>query len=270
MGRKKKQKFDLDTVFRFNSDIMEIMNIPKIDIIDDHEELWKYEKFDRDKLLTKNMKYFVSNYGRVYNIEKKKILKIHESDFFKSSIETYRHVVIPSSDKKNKKYLLHRLVMFTFVEEDKERPFVNHIDGHPSHNYLWNLEWVNAKENFEHALRTGLVNQPKGEDRPNALWTTREIHEICKMMEEGHKATYIYHVLAEVLKDPKVEYERVRTLYKHIRKRTHWTHISCLYDIDFSSHDYSKEKGSINKAKYRKSNKSNTGGDETSLIAGNS
>ena len=66
-------------------------------------------------------------------------------------------------------------------------------------------------------------------------------------MEEGHKSTYIYKMLSDMIHDSKITYERVRTLYKHIIHRTHWTHISKDYDIDFTKKNYLKEKASVMK-----------------------
>lgn len=244
MNNYTKNKFDLNTIFKFDDQIMKIMNIDPVKIINNIPEVWKYTKFDRDEELTKSRMYFVSNYGRLYNIKMKKIISGKKSNYFKSSKGGYVIVSISRLGKNDAHYLMHRLVAMSFLEEDKERPFVNHIDGIPSHNYLWNLEWVNASENSQHAVKTGLINQPKGEKRKNAIWTDNEIHLVCKLISEGHKATFIYHVLGDLLNDSKVKYERVRTLYKHIIKQTHWTHISKKYDIDFSRYNYSKEKGS--------------------------
>ena len=238
------KKLDIETVFHFDEDLMELLNIPKIKLIDEYEEVWKYVKLDRHENLTKKKKFMVSSYGRVYNIKKGKMVNL--TDSAKTSTGHYKKVVIVH-DGISASYFVHRLVALAFMEPDPERPFVNHIDGIPYHNYLWNLEWVNNSENILHAVKMGLKNDKKGEDRTNALWSDDEIRLICSMMEEGHKATYIYHALGDILKDPKVQYERVRTLYKHIIHQTHWTHISCDYDIDFSKFNYLKESGSVSK-----------------------
>ena len=231
---------------------MEILNIPPLeeeDLYEGNEELWKYGKFDRNKNIEVLGKFFVSNYGRVYSIEQRRLLPIYESDFFKSSVAKYRLCDIPldvlDKKKKTSSYLVHRLVAMAFLEKDPERPLVNHIDGNPSNNYVWNLEWCNTSENYHHAYNHGLVKHKRGEERKSSKWTDNEVHAICKMMEDGHKATYIYKTLLEVLHDPKVEYERVRALYKHIIKRTHWSHISKYYDIDFTRNNFAKEKTSI-------------------------
>nr|DAS49834.1 MAG TPA: hypothetical protein [Caudoviricetes sp.] len=123
------------------------------------------------------------------------------------------------------------------------------MDGNPSHNYLWNLEWTTQSQNSIHAIKHGLKQEPLGEQRSNTKWNNSEIHQICKMMEQGHKATYIYNYLKYLCPlDEKITYERVRTLVKHIRKKTHWKSISDNYNINTSKYDYMKEKSSVNHA----------------------
>lgn len=62
--------------------------------------------------------------------------------------------------KQNKTYLVHRLVMLAFIGEDKNKPYVNHIDGNPSNNYLENLEWCTSQENLLHAYENRLNESP--------------------------------------------------------------------------------------------------------------
>lgn len=227
---------------------MDLLKIPKIELVDGHEEIWTFVKLDRHEKFNKARKYLISTYGRVYNIESKIILADYDS--WKSNVAPYKTVSL-YYDGKIFKYLKHRLVALAFIpktEEDieKGREFVNHIDGNPSHNFVWNLEWVTGSENMLHAVRTGLWKLPHGEDRSTAKWSNDEIRFICSMMAEGHKATYIYHALMDILKDPeRVQYERVRTLYKHIKKGTHWKEISQQYDICYTPYDYSKEQSSV-------------------------
>ena len=52
---------------------------------------------------------------------------------------------------------MHRLVAQAFIpktEEDLElgRNLVNHLDGNPSHNWAWNLEWCTNGENMHTLL----------------------------------------------------------------------------------------------------------------------
>ena len=51
----------------------------------------------------------------------------------------------------------HRLVYASFFEYDiPEGIEINHIDGDPSNNFLWNLEEMTHEENQHHANRMGL------------------------------------------------------------------------------------------------------------------
>ncbi len=238
--------YDLNTKFKFDEKMMEILNIPQIPKIDGRDEEWVYVYLDKyddgDYNFLRN--YMISSYGRVYSWKRNTILTQYQSDFFKTSKGQYRLVSLMIG-KKSRKYFVHRLVALAFLLEDPERQFVNHIDGIPYHNYAWNLEWTTTSENYIHALKTGLKVDAKGEDRSNAKWTNEEVHMICKMMEDGHKATYIYKSLVEILKDEKVQYERVRSLYKHIKHGTHWTEISSQYNIPSKKFDYSKETSSV-------------------------
>ena len=232
---------------------MEYMGIPKISIDDDHDELWSYVILDRNVDKIEDRKYLVSTYGRIYNIPKLKLMPIYKSEW-KLSVANYQSVTL-NYDSHDSHYLVHRLVALAFIPNPENKPVVNHIDGNPSHNWVWNLEWATLSENMLHAVRTGLKVDDRGEERPNAKWTDDEVRLICGMMAEGHKATFIYHALLDILKDPKVQYERVRTLYKHIIKKTHWTHISKDYDIDFTRFNYAKEQASVSKKNKKKNKK---------------
>ena len=232
-----------------------LFNIPQIELIDGHKEEWAVCIFPKYDELTDQQRYLISNYGRLYDLFNNVVIPQVKSTFFVSSKGEYCTIKIKSKSfgrKGYKDFLAHRLVMFSFHPIDASRPIVNHKDGIPYHNYEWNLEWSNNSENYIHALKTGLKIQTKGEEQYNALWSDKEIGVICQMIEDGHKATFIYNALKKILEDdPRVEYERIRTLYKHIIRKTHWKHISCNYDIDFSRYNFSKELGSTRKAAER-------------------
>lgn len=53
---------------------------------------------------------------------------------------------------KVKKYYVHRLVASKFVPNPYGLPRVNHKDGNTANNEATNLEWVDARQNWLHAM----------------------------------------------------------------------------------------------------------------------
>jgi hypothetical protein len=100
--------------------------------------------------------YEVSNNGDVASLNyrqtgKRKILK--QTKIGRN--RNYSKVTL-TKDRKHYTCLVHRLVSESFIQNDNNKPFVNHIDGNPSNNNVSNLEWVTASENAIHMHSTGL------------------------------------------------------------------------------------------------------------------
>lgn len=97
--------------------------------------------------------YQVSNLGRVKSVgsyyHKEIILK---EQFFKQG---YSKTTLYKKGKP-KSFKTHRLVALAFIHNPENKPQINHKDGNKSNNCVDNLEWVSAKENMQHALKTGL------------------------------------------------------------------------------------------------------------------
>lgn len=67
------------------------------------------------------------------------------------------HEVVLSENGKSKSWLVHRLVMSTFVPtKNMEQLDVNHRNGIKTDNRLENLEWCTRSENTRHSYQNGL------------------------------------------------------------------------------------------------------------------
>lgn len=243
---------DFNTIgFELNDTNLSCLRIPKPEESEIYPERWAYLKyFKGNGRIRETNKCIISTYGRIFSISKGRLLKQSKSTL--TSNGNYLSVSYSEGKLKITHEYVHRLVAATFLPRNKNKNIVNHKDGIPYHNYAWNLEWTTQSQNYIHALETGLKKESLGEQRSHSKWEDHEIHYICSLMEEGHKPTYIYTKMVERYpNDPRIEYERIRTLYKHIKHKTHWTHISKRYNIDCSVRNYAKEKSSVLQAQER-------------------
>mgnify|MGYP000184435971 CR=1 FL=1 len=94
--------------------------------------------------------YLISDFGNVYSIKTKKLLK---SDNLRSG---YKSVCIRDILGTPKAWKIHRLVALHFIpNEDSTKNNVNHIDGDKLNNNVSNLEWVTGAYNTQHAFDIG-------------------------------------------------------------------------------------------------------------------
>ena len=89
--------------------------------------------------------YQVSNLGNVKNVQTQKILN---GDI--NSVG-YKRVVLYKPIKK--RFFIHKLVAYHFVDGYDENLIVNHKDGNKQNNNYQNLEWVTRSENDKHAFK---------------------------------------------------------------------------------------------------------------------
>jgi len=118
---------------------------------------WKYVPYDvlEDEVWKKipmklKFDYYVSNKGRIKNKNTNKITLGTKSN-------DYRRTQLKNKSNKRLNFLIHRIVALTFFgEHPEDKPYVNHIDGNTFNNATTNLEYVDAQENSDHAVMTGL------------------------------------------------------------------------------------------------------------------
>ena len=97
--------------------------------------------------------YYCSNMGRVYS-HTKKHARLLRPDVGEVG---YHRVTIKNKNGKLVRFLVHRLVIFCFKnQENFDELVVNHIDGCKSNNKLENLEAITYSSNLAHAVEMQL------------------------------------------------------------------------------------------------------------------
>lgn len=112
----------------------------------------------------------VSNLGRVRSKRRvlqfsdKKPDRVHLGRILKTQIDKwgYERVRVSYHDTKIT-FKVHRLVAQAFLQNQRSKPQVNHVNGVKSDNRVTNLEWSTNGENQVHARRMGLNPQKVGD-----------------------------------------------------------------------------------------------------------
>lgn len=140
------------------------------------EELWSNPIEDN---------YLVSNFGKVYNIKRNIIMKTRYDR------QGYEVLVIQAKGKPIN-VSVHRLVAKAFLENPLNLPQVNHRDGNKANNIVWNLEWVTASYNNQHAFDLDL--RKSGELHHKAKLTCADVKDIRHLLSQGvsHRAIEKY------------------------------------------------------------------------------
>ena len=99
----------------------------------------------------------VVGYEGLYEISENGQLKnLKTNRFIKPSIKSGYLGVTISKNGILKTISIHRLVAIAFIDNPKNKKFVNHKNGIKTDNHVNNLEWCNQKYNNIHAIETGL------------------------------------------------------------------------------------------------------------------
>ncbi len=132
--------------------------------------------------------YRISNKGRVKSligfnghkyIEREKMLNPYKQ----TSTPNYSRLVVKLvKDRHKKDFKVHQLVAKAFIPNPNNYKMINHLDGNPFNNNVKNLEWCTAKQNTEHAIKTGLIKiREYDKDKLESLYaekTSREVADI--------------------------------------------------------------------------------------------
>lgn len=109
---------------------------------------------------------------------------------------------------------VHRLIAIAFLEVIQEKPQVNHIDGNKINNKITNLEWMDVREQQEHALFLGLLWH--GEKNKNSKLTTEKVRLILEDPRASIKIAKDYGVSG--------------SLIRMIKRREVWRNLSGVWE----------------------------------------
>ena len=103
------------------------------------------------KTIQEKKSYEISNKGNVRKKNKNgyRLLKPNKDK------DGYLKVCLCENNNRIYRFV-HRLVAIEFIENNFDKPTINHIDGNKENNCVENLEWATYQENNNHALKTGL------------------------------------------------------------------------------------------------------------------
>ena len=104
--------------------------------------------------------YAVSNYGRVRRIGAAPGAKVGHELSTQSDKRGYVYVHLWNAQHRIRRGV-HQLVADAFIGPRPEGKEVNHRDFAPSHNHVWNLEWMTHAENIQDAARNGRMRHPE-------------------------------------------------------------------------------------------------------------
>lgn len=108
--------------------------------------------------------YEISNKGRVKSFnywngaryeKKERIINGWEQKPNKEGAYSRMKVHL-TKNKRQRGFMIHRLVAESFIPNPDNKPHINHIDGNPLNNNIENLEWCTQAENIIHAYKKGL------------------------------------------------------------------------------------------------------------------
>ncbi len=141
--------------------------------------------------------YEVSSNGRVKSIDRVLIDRIGREKLFKGRIlsthlDRYGYPICKLwMGSKGKTSTVHRLVAISFLENENNKPQVNHIDGNKENNSIDNLEWVTNSENDIHAFEIGLRTTRRGVDCNFTKLTDEVVLSIRDMKKKGATQRHI-------------------------------------------------------------------------------
>lgn len=157
--------------------------------------------------------YIVSNYGKIISLHKRHYLKqVKLNVNYKGYLEFEAR-----ANGKRLHTFAHRFVAITFIENPNDLQQVNHIDCNKINNHVSNLEWVNAHQNIDHALKNNLMIAHKGSKCGASSLDESQVKEIKNEFKKGVYRGQLVHLSKK--------YNVTKSCLIYIKKGTTWKHI---------------------------------------------
>ena len=138
------------------------------------EEIWK-------PIESLHSRYEASNEGRVRNSKTKHINSIvFDGHYYKFGYD-YVHEGI----RHRGWYRVHKAVAEAFISNPLNKSTINHIDGDPANNAVWNLEWATPKEQSVHASE--VLHRQCGESHYLAKHSNDDVRRMRELYYSGEK-----------------------------------------------------------------------------------
>lgn len=151
-------------------------------------------------------RYQASTLGRIRSLDRKVRMKSKKGNWsyrpvegktlnFLNKINGAGYYGVSLCDKD---HMVHRLVAITFLGLQKDKQ-VNHKDCDKLNNKIENLEWISAKENMQHAVKNGRMDEhikkmslkSSGENNPRAKLSNKQRHAVLELIKRRVYGSHI-------------------------------------------------------------------------------
>lgn len=154
--------------------------------------------------------YFISEDGKVLNKFNKELKPVDNGKgYLRVNLTTSDGIICKS---------IHRLIAEAFIPNPNNLPEVNHLDCDRTNNSISNLEWCTHGYNIKYSYDCS-NRSATGSSNANCKTDEKTVTEICKLLDQGYKASKI--------RDEGYPYSLVRS----IKSRRTWKHISKDYNF---------------------------------------
>jgi len=133
--------------------------------------------------------YIIYSNGEVFSIESGRFLIPYENN------SGYFGVTVAG-----RKYMLHRLIAETFIENPERKKCVDHIDGNRKNNDVRNLQWLTHVENVNKSYQQSGLDQYRNYTNCNLLVDNVIVDTFRSVKECADYAEMNYNVSASSLR----------------------------------------------------------------------